>query len=87
MRTTIDLADDVLMAVKDLAKRQRRSAGAVISELTRLGLQTLQHRDLASGTSPGVAEPDALYGFVPLPARGKIVSNAVVDALRDELGV
>lgn len=87
MRTTIDLADDVLMAVKDLAKRQRRSAGAVISELTRLGLQTLQHRDLASGTSPGVAESDALYGFVPLPARGKIVSNAVVDALRDELGV
>jgi len=87
MRTTIDLADDVLLAVKDLAKRQRRSAGAVISDLARLGLRSLQQSDLVANSPPGVAEPTALYGFDPLPARGKIVSNAAVDALRDELGV
>ncbi len=84
MRTTLDLEDDILLAAKDLAKRQRRSAGAVISELARLGLRmSMQNREQSSR----IEEPAALYGFEPIAANGKLVSTATVDTLRDELGV
>jgi len=35
MRTTLDIADDVLMAAKDRAGRQKRSVGEILSELAR----------------------------------------------------
>ncbi|MHB8695838.1 MAG: antitoxin [Solirubrobacteraceae bacterium] len=38
MRTTLDIADDVVAAAKELAAAQRRSLGSVISELARRGL-------------------------------------------------
>ena len=33
MRTTLNIDDDLLIAVKEVAKRESRSAGAVISGL------------------------------------------------------
>lgn len=38
MRTTLDIADDVVAAAKELAAAERRSLGSVISELARRGL-------------------------------------------------
>ena len=38
MRTTLDLDDDVVVAARELAAGERRSLGAVISELARRGL-------------------------------------------------
>ncbi|OBI15761.1 antitoxin [Mycobacterium sp. E2327] len=38
MRTTLDLDDDVMAAARELAASERRSLGAVISELARRGL-------------------------------------------------
>ena len=38
MRTTLDLDDDVVAAARELAATERRSLGAVISELARRGL-------------------------------------------------
>jgi hypothetical protein len=38
MRTTIDLDDDVIAAARELAALERRSLGAVVSELARRGL-------------------------------------------------
>ena len=38
MRTTLDIADDVLQAAKELARRQHKTAGEVISELARMAL-------------------------------------------------
>jgi len=38
MRTTLDLDDDVVAAARELATNERRSLGAVISELARRGL-------------------------------------------------
>ena len=38
MRTTLDLADDVVAAARELAASERRSLGSVISELARRGL-------------------------------------------------
>lgn len=77
MRTTLDIADDVLFAVKERASREKRTAGEVISELAREAL-TGHHRDSM------IAEKESFYGFDPLPHRGPAVSNALIDELRDE---
>lgn len=77
MRTTLDIADDVLRAAKDLARREKKSAGAVISELARRGLAA------QSATVPG-EEPAEILGFRPFPSRGGVVTNELIDALREE---
>ena len=77
MRTTLDIADDILLAVKERARRQRRSAGEVLSDLAREALTR-------QGRAGYVAEPEAFYGFQPLPQRGAVIANDVVDRLRDE---
>jgi hypothetical protein len=38
MRTTLDIDDDVVAAARELATAERRSLGAVISQLARRGL-------------------------------------------------
>ena len=38
MRTTLTIDDDVLQVAKELAARQKRSVGEVISELARRGV-------------------------------------------------
>ena len=40
MRTTLNIDEDVLRAAKELARREKKTAGAVISELTRRALTT-----------------------------------------------
>jgi hypothetical protein len=76
MRTTLDIDDDVLRAAKDLARRERKTAGRVISELARQAL---------AGAAPSMTrEPRARYGFRPFPKRGGIVTNDLIDRLREE---
>lgn len=76
MRTTLDIDDDVLRAAKELARREKKTAGAVISELTRKALTA----------SPPTAErpPRAVHGFRPFLKRGGMVTNAQIDKLREE---
>ncbi len=76
MRTTLSLDDDILLAVKERAKRERRSAGEVLSDLARQAL-TGQHRPLGD-------RPAGKHGFEPLPPRGPAVSNALIDRLRED---
>ena len=76
MRTTLDIEDDVLYAAKDLARRDKKTAGQVISELARKGLVGLPA--LAAG------EPKAVYGFRPFPKEGRIVSNELINKLRED---
>lgn len=80
MRTTLDIDEDVLEAAKALARREKRTAGEVVSRLLRDGLT----RAPAPET---IAEPPASYGFRPLPARGKLVTNALIDRLREDEGI
>jgi hypothetical protein len=82
MRTTLDIEDDVLLAAKELARRGHTSAGRVISDLARQALT--QPMQAAGGKA---AEPSAIYGFRPFPARGSVVTNEQVDRLRDENGI
>jgi hypothetical protein len=76
MRTTLDIAEDVMLAVKERARREKRSAGEILTECAREGL-THRHRY-------ELAEPESFYGFEPLPVRGPIVSNELIDKLREE---
>lgn len=74
MRTTLNLDDDVLLAVKERARRERRTAGEVLSELARQAL---------TGRLPG-RSGEEFHGFHPLPARGRAVTNAAIDRLRED---
>ncbi|MCL4818879.1 MAG: antitoxin [Vicinamibacteria bacterium] len=77
MRTTLDIADDVLLAVKERARREKRTVGEVLSDLARQAL---------TGGASVAAESKPFYGFSPLPPRGPVVSNELIDRLRDEDG-
>jgi hypothetical protein len=78
LRTTLDIEDDVLAAAKELAQRERSSAGQVISRLARLALT-------ARGGQRQAAP--AVGGFRPLASRGALVGNDLVNALREAEGV
>ena len=77
MRTTLNIADDVLFAVRERARREGRSSGEVLSEVARQGLMGAQQ-------AGEVAEPGVFYGFEPLPTRGAVVSNDLIDQLRED---
>ena len=75
MRTTLDIADDVLQAAKELARRERKTAGAVISDLARSALTAPPQAPTRRASKP-------LHGFRPFPKRGGIVTNELIDKLR-----
>jgi hypothetical protein len=75
MRTTLDVDEDVLMAVKSLANTRKTSAGKVLSELARKAL-----------LPPVVNKAIKRNGFTLIPARndGTVVTMELVNRLRDE---
>jgi hypothetical protein len=77
MRTTLDIANDVLQAAKERARREKKTTGEVISELARSALT-------APPGGPSVREPKARYGFRPFPKRGGVVTNELIDTLRED---
>jgi len=79
MRTTLDIADDVLRAAREIARRERKTIGEAVSDLARRALNATPE-----GTS--TREPEAVYGFRPFPSRGGIVTNETIDALREDEG-
>ena len=80
MRTTLDLDDPVLHAVKEIARREGRSAGAVASDLIRRGL---------AQSSANAQDPAPRHGFRPFAAGtwDPRVTNEEVNRLRDDQGV
>ena len=75
MRTTVNIDEDVLPGVRERARRERRSVGEVLSDLARQAL---------TGREP-VSSGDAdFHGFRPLPHRGPLVSNDLIDQLRED---
>ena len=75
MRTTLDIAEDVLTLARERARREGKTVGQVVSELARATLSA----------TPGVDQvksPKVRSGFRPFPKRGGIVTNDLIDALR-----
>lgn len=75
MRTTINLDEDVLIAVRERARRERRSIGEVLSDLAREAL---------TGRVPPQPSATEFHGFRPLPSRGRPVTNELIGQLRDD---
>jgi len=71
MRTTLDIDDDVLQAAKELAEREKSTAGRVISALARRAL---------SG-SPSSGKVKNRGGVPVIPSRGEIVNLQKIERL------
>jgi hypothetical protein len=81
MRTTLDIEDDVLQAAKELATREKSTAGAVISRLARKGL-------LSPGPQIPLSVPEIRNGVPVFPARpDEVVTLDHVERLMDEEGL
>lgn len=74
MRTTLALDDDILAAVRNLAERQQKSIGEVVSMLTRQALR----RELPAAVRNGVP-------LLPVQPGATPVTLDMVNSLRDEL--
>lgn len=84
MRTTLDIDDDVLAAAKELARRQGVSAGRVVSRLMRNALSGEGMASSRDGSAPAAS----VAGFRPFaPHATELVTNAQVEALREQEGV
>jgi hypothetical protein len=80
MRTTLDIDDDVLLAAKEHAARERRSIGAVVSALAREALRR---------PGPAVAtrgKRKAGGRFAVLPHRDEVITLEHVRAIQDTEG-
>jgi hypothetical protein len=77
MRTTLDIEPDILQAAKEIAAKERSTAGQVISRLARKGLA------LPEGTT-GSATPRIRNGIPMLPKRGEIVTLEHVRRIMEE---
>ena len=75
VRTTLDIDDDVLRAVKEIADRENSSAGRVISSLARKALSTR------------AKSPKLRNGIPVLPSRGDVISLDHVRKLLDQENV
>jgi hypothetical protein len=82
MRTTLDIDDDVLQAAKERARRENKTAGMVVSELLRQALTAVP-----PSSAVAVREPEGVYGFVPFPSRGVIITNEMINRIREEEGI
>lgn len=82
MRTTLDLDDDVLASAKEIARREKKTAGQVLSELARWALtEGATGASASPAASPSAA---AAFGFRPFASRGAVVTNELVQRLRDD---
>ena len=75
MRTTLNLDDDVLLAVKEIASLSGRTAGQVLSELARAALST---------SRAGGVERNGVPVLELTPDAG-LVTPEIVESLRDDL--
>lgn len=80
MRTTLNLAEDALIAAQTLARRRNVSLGEAVSELVRRGAAA------PASATPGASAP--LRGrFALLPRRDEIVTAEHVRALMEREGI
>lgn len=79
MRTTLDIEDDVLLAAKERAAREKISLGQALTALARAGL--------SSPAAPAGKTAKLRGRLALLPRRREIVTLAHVRKVADEEGV
>ena len=76
MRTTLDIEPDILQAAKEIAAKEKTTAGSVLSRLARKGL------------TPVATSKRKLRNGVPVfTATGQVVTTEHVRRLMDEEGI
>ena len=76
MRTTLDIDNGLLQMARELARREGRLIGKLISDPGREGLT---HSLVDSSASETVS----VFGFRPFPKRGVMLMNDRIDSLRE----
>jgi hypothetical protein len=76
MRTTLDIEEDILLAAKELAKKEGTTAGQVLSALARKGLTHASPKKLS------IRE-----GVPVFPSRGEVITLEKVQQIMDKEGV
>lgn len=76
MRTTLDLDEDILLAVRELAERESTSMGRVLSRLARSSLTRVEEGTERNGVP-----------LFPRQPGGKVVTPELIKQLRDDDGV
>jgi hypothetical protein len=79
MRTTLDIDEDILIAAKELARAEHKTAGEVVSCLARIGL--------CNGKSKTKRKFIIRNGIPVFPSTGDIITNELVNKIRDEEGI
>jgi hypothetical protein len=74
MRTTLDIDDELLLTVKEMAHQRKTTAGNVVSSILR---DSLQARPLKREYKNGVP-------LLPRRPNGPVVTTELVNRLRDE---
>lgn len=96
MRTTLNIDEDVLFAAKDLARRDKKTLGQVISEWGRIALQNPASSEKATHvkakSKPVLSDEDQRFyelGFRTFPNREGVtgVTNELVNRIREEEGI
>ena len=83
MQTILDINDDMLALAKELARRERSSAGKVVSRLSRRSPTSSE----PVGGKP-LSRSWSVAGFVSFPARpGRVITHEEINALKDIEGV
>lgn len=80
MRTTLDIDDDVLAVIKDVAAARKISAGKAASELIRKALA----EPVSRGVSDAAQEEYILDGFPVFPSGGGKITHEQIRKLMDE---
>jgi len=74
VRTTLDIDDEILLTIKEIAHQRKTTAGSVVSILLR---ESLQPRDFKVQHRNGIP-------LLPRRPNGLVVTAELVDRLRDE---
>jgi len=81
MRTTLNLADDALIAARNVAQRERLSLGDAVSELIRRGSTA------GSPSATAVAQPPLRGRFALLSLRDELITPQHVRDLMEREGI
>ena len=83
MRATLNIDEDVLQAIREIANSESRPAGAVVSDLLRRSLTGAGRSDAEESGE----HPASEFGFRPFRKRGgRLVTNEIIDRLRGKTG-
>ena len=85
MRTTLDIDDDVLFAAKELAAKEKKTAGRILSEFFRRALHApapASTRSKSAGTGFVMKN-----GFPVLPAEGRVITTEMIHRIMEEEGI